>query len=108
LDETLIVWMGEFGRTPQIGANPRFSRDGRDHWPQCYSALLAGGGVKGGMVYGGSDRIGAYPTSNAVRPDDIAATLFTCLGIDPATEVRDPLGRPLPISNGAAITDVLR
>ncbi|MCI0375972.1 MAG: DUF1501 domain-containing protein [Gemmataceae bacterium] len=107
LDETLVVWMGEFGRTPRIGGNPRFGPDGRDHWPQCYSALLAGGGVKGGMVHGASDRHGAYPANNPVRPDDIAATMFQCLGIDPATEVRDPLGRPLPISAGAPICDVL-
>ncbi len=108
LNETLVVWMGEFGRTPQIGNNPRFARDGRDHWPQCYSAVLAGGGVQGGMVHGASDRIGAYPASNPVRPDDIAATMFHCLGIDPATEVRDPLNRPLPISLGTAIGEILR
>ncbi|MCI0638202.1 MAG: DUF1501 domain-containing protein [Gemmataceae bacterium] len=107
LDETLVVWMGEFGRTPRIGGNPRFGPDGRDHWPQCYSALLAGGGVKGGMVHGASDRHGAYPANNPVRPDDIAATMFHCLGIDPATEVRDPLGRPLPISAGEPIREVL-
>jgi Protein of unknown function (DUF1501) len=106
LNETLIVWMGEFGRTPTIGANPRFARDGRDHWPQCYTALLAGGGVKGGYVHGGSDRIGAYPASNPVRPDDLAATMFAALGLDPAAEVRDPLGRPLPISRGEAVEEL--
>jgi hypothetical protein len=106
LDETLIVWLGEFGRTPSIGANPRFARDGRDHWPQCYSVLLAGGGMKGGFVYGSSDRIGAYPTSNPVRPDDIAATMFSAAGLDPATEVRDPLARPLPISRGEAVSEL--
>jgi uncharacterized protein (DUF1501 family) len=98
--------MGEFGRTPTIGANPRFARDGRDHWPQCYTALLAGGGVKGGYVHGGSDRIGAYPASNPVRPDDIAATMFAALGLNPAAEVRDPLGRPLPISRGEAVGEL--
>jgi uncharacterized protein (DUF1501 family) len=107
LDETLIVWMGEFGRTPRIGGNPRFAADGRDHWPQCYSALLAGGGVRRGTVHGASDRIGGYPASGAVRPDDIAATMFAALGINPATEVRDPLGRPLPISNGQPIVEIL-
>jgi uncharacterized protein (DUF1501 family) len=107
LDETLVVWMGEFGRTPRIGANPRFARDGRDHWPQCYSVLLAGGGVRGGAVHGSSDRIGAYPASGRVRPDDIAATMFAALGIDPAAEVRDPLGRPLPISNGNPIAGIV-
>ena len=107
LAETLVVWMGEFGRSPRIGANPRFARDGRDHWPQCYTVLLAGGGVRGGLVHGASDRHGAFPVHGRVRPDDIAATLFTCLGIDPATEVRDPLGRPLPVSRGSAIDALL-
>ena len=106
LHQTLVVWMGEFGRTPTIGANPRFARDGRDHWPQCYTVLLAGGGTKGGYVHGGSDRLGAYPTGNPVRPDDIAATMFAALGLDPATEVRDPLGRPLPISKGEAVGEL--
>jgi hypothetical protein len=108
LDETLIVWMGEFGRTPRIGANPRFAPDGRDHWPQCYTVLMAGGGVRGGQIYGSSDNRGAYPVSGQVRPDDIAATMFASLGIDPATEVRDPLGRPLPISQGREITEIIR
>lgn len=107
LEDTLVVWMGEFGRTPRITNTERFGANGRDHWPQCYSALLFGGGVRGGAIYGSSDRIGAYPASNPVRPDDLAATMFDVLGIDPATEVRDPLGRPLPISNGLAITDIL-
>lgn len=106
LDDTLIVWMGEFGRTPAIGANPRFARDGRDHWPQCYTVLLAGGGIKGGYVHGGSDRLGAYPTSNPVAMENIPATMFTALGLDPATEVRDPLNRPLPISRGEAVAEL--
>jgi hypothetical protein len=107
LDETLVVWMGEFGRSPRIGANPRFARDGRDHWPQCYTALLAGGGVHGGMVYGASDKHGAYPAQHPVRPDDLAATMFAAVGIDPATEVRDPLGRPLPVSKGSVIQGIM-
>jgi len=106
LDETLVVWMGEFGRTPRVTNSERFGPDGRDHWPQCYSAVLFGGGVRGGIHYGSSDRIGAYPATNPVRPDDIAATMYHALGIDPATEVRDPLGRPLPVSNGAAVTEI--
>jgi len=108
LNDTLIVWMGEFGRTPAIGANPRFARDGRDHWPQCYTVLLAGGGIKGGYVHGGSDRLGAYPTSNPVAMENIPATMFTALGLDPAAEVRDPLNRPLPISRGEAVTELFR
>jgi hypothetical protein len=106
LDETLIVWMGEFGRTPKIGGNPKFAKDGRDHWPQCYTALFAGGGVRGGAVYGSSDRLGAYPASDPVRPDDLAATMFWALGIDPATEVHDTLRRPLPIAAGQPITAI--
>lgn len=100
LDETLVVWMGEFGRTPRIQNRKEFGPGGRDHWPQCYTALLAGAGVRGGAVYGASDRLGAYPATDPVRPDDIAATLFWALGIDPATEVVDRLARPFPVSRG--------
>ncbi len=92
LDSTLVVWMGEFGRSPRIN-----NMAGRDHWPQCYTALLAGGGVKRGYVHGASDKHGAFPASDPVRPDDIAATMFHLLGIDPKTEVRDSLNRPLAI-----------
>jgi hypothetical protein len=106
LDETLVLWMGEFGRTPRIGANPSFSKDGRDHWPQCYTVLMAGGGVRPGAILGSSDRLGAYPATDPVRPDDIAATLFWALGIDPATEVIDTLGRPLPIAAGRPLTEL--
>ncbi|MGE0374010.1 MAG: DUF1501 domain-containing protein [Planctomycetaceae bacterium] len=102
LDETLVVWMGEFGRTPRI--NNKFSRD---HWPQCYTVLLAGGGVKRGFRYGASDRYGEYPAADGVTPDDLAATMFALLGIDPATEIRDSLNRPLPIANGHPISGVL-
>jgi hypothetical protein len=102
LDSTLVVWMGEFGRSPRIN-----NMAGRDHWPQCYTALLAGGGVKRGYVYGASDRFGAYPANNPVRPEDLSATIFHVLGIDPHTEVRDALNRPLPVSTGAVIQDVL-
>jgi hypothetical protein len=101
LDSTLVVWMGEFGRSPRIN-----SMAGRDHWPQCYTALVAGGGTKRGFVYGASDKTGAYPASNPVRPDDLAATMFYALGIDPHTEVRDPLNRPLPIAAGQAIDEL--
>jgi hypothetical protein len=106
LDETLIVWMGEFGRTPKVTSTAKFGPDGRDHWPQCYTALLAGGGVTPGAIFGASDRLGAYPALDPVRPDDIAATMFWALGIDPATEVNDTLGRPLPIAAGKPITAI--
>jgi hypothetical protein len=102
LDETLVVWVGEFGRTPRIN-----DKAGRDHWPQCYTGVLAGGGVKRGFVYGSSDKNGAYPSSDPVRPDDLAATMFHLLGIDPRTEVYDPLNRPLPIAAGSPIDGIL-
>ena len=104
LDETLVVWMGEFGRTPKVQNTKQFGPDGRDHWPNCYTVLLAGGGIIPGAIYGSSDRIGAYPATDPVSPDDIAATMFWALGIDPATEVTDTLGRPLPIAAGKPIT----
>ncbi|HEX8200946.1 MAG TPA: DUF1501 domain-containing protein, partial [Isosphaeraceae bacterium] len=106
LDETLILWMGEFGRSPKVTNTPKFGPDGRDHWPLCYTALFAGGGITPGAIYGSSDRIGAYPASDPVTPDDIAATLFWALGIDPRTEVQDTLGRPLPIATGRPITAI--
>ncbi|MHA3769930.1 DUF1501 domain-containing protein [Verrucomicrobiota bacterium sgz303538] len=102
LDETLVVWMGEFGRTPNINKNVS-----RDHWPQCYTVLLAGGGVKRGFVYGASDKQGAYPAENPVRPDDIAATIYYLLGIDPHTEVRTTTNRPVLIAEGKPITAVI-
>ena len=80
----------------------QFGPDGRDHWPLCYTVLFAGGGTTPGAVYGSSDRLGAYPATDPVTPDDVAATMFWALGIDPATEVRDTLGRPLPIAAGQA------
>ncbi len=100
LDETLVVWMGEFGRTPKINGN--FSRD---HWPQCYTTLLAGGGVKRGYVYGSSDANGMFPDKNPVTPEDLAATIYSLMGIDPATEVYDRGNRPLVIA-GKPVTDI--
>jgi hypothetical protein len=94
LDETLVVWVGEFGRTPKI------ENGGRQHWPRCYSAILAGGGVHGGIVYGASDKIGAYPAANPVSPADLTATMYHALGIDPETSMIDRLGRPLPLTEG--------
>jgi hypothetical protein len=106
LDETLVVWMGEFGRTPRIQNTPRFGPDGRDHWPQCYTALLAGGGIRGGAIYGASDAIGAYPASDPTSPDDVAATILWALGIDPAEEIHDRAGRPFPAAGGAPIREL--
>ncbi|HZN60409.1 MAG TPA: DUF1501 domain-containing protein [Planctomycetota bacterium] len=102
LDETLVVWMGEFGRTPRLNENAS-----RDHWPQCYTALVAGGGVRRGHVYGASDRQGAAPARDPVRPDDLAATMFHLLGIDPHAEVRDTNGRPLAVTEGKVIDGII-
>lgn len=101
LDSTLVIGMGEFGRTPKINAD-----GGRDHWPDCYTVLLAGGGIKGGSVYGASDALGAFPASDPVTPSDLAATIFWRFGIDPATEVHDLTGRPIRLSDGLPITSL--
>ena len=101
LDETLIVWMGEFGRTPRLNSNLS-----RDHWPQCYTVLLAGGGVKQGFVYGTSDKQAAYPDKDPVQLDDLVATIFELMGIDPQTEIHDNLNRPFPISSGRVVSGV--
>jgi hypothetical protein len=79
---------------------------GRDHWPFCYSLVLAGAGVKRGYVYGQSDRIGAYPVGDAHSPADMAATLFWALGLDPASEIHDRLGRPFKLAEGRPITGI--
>ena len=102
LDETLVVWMGEFGRTPRINAS-----GGRDHWGHVFSAALAGGGVKGGQVIGSSDRDGAHPKEGRVLPQDLQATVFRCLGYDPHTEMIDAQGRPLAITRGEPIAAAL-
>ncbi len=102
LDSTLVVWMGEFGRTPNINKNAS-----RDHWPQCYTTLLAGGGVKRGFVHGASDKTGSYPAEKTVRPDDLAATIYHLLGIDPHTEVRNTQQRPVLIADGKPVLDVI-
>jgi uncharacterized protein (DUF1501 family) len=92
LDETLVVWMGDMGRTPRVNKGA-----GRDHWSFCYSILLAGAGIRGGQVYGASDRYAAFPSTYPVSPADIAATIYHCLGIDAATHITDQQGRPFVI-----------
>ncbi len=109
LDETLVVAMGEFGRTPKVGqitSNAGADKGGRDHWPHCYSVLLAGGGVAPGAIYGASDRYAAYPTRDPVTPEDIAATIYYALGIDPETEIHDHLRRPHVLATGRPITEI--
>lgn len=105
LDETLVIMTGEFGRTPRIGANAGNgnTRSGRDHWSSCFSTVFAGGGIRGGQVIGQSDRLGAYPGSRPYRPADLAATVYSAFGLDPATEVRDKLDRPIRLCDGEVI-----
>ena len=98
LDETLVYWTGDFGRTPKINKNA-----GRDHWPPCQTVILAGGGVQGSTVIGASDKTGAYPLSDPHLPDDITATVIHALGLDQKIEIRDQLERPMPISDGTPI-----
>jgi hypothetical protein len=109
LSETLVVAMGEFGRTPKLGqvtSGAGATAAGRDHWPHCYTVLLGGAGIRGGAVYGSSDAFAAYPASNPVTPEDIAATIYYALGIDPATRIDDPLGRPHSVALGEPILDL--
>lgn len=98
LDTTLVVMLGEFGRTPRINA-----QGGRDHWPDCYSVVLAGGGVKGGFIYGSSDKLGAHPHSDPVTPGDLAATIFWRFGLNLDTELHDSVGRPFTLAGGEPI-----
>jgi hypothetical protein len=99
LETTLVVWMGEFGRTPKINADA-----GRDHWPGCYSVLLAGGGIRGGQVLGASDGTGAYPAERPVTPAEIHATMFAALGYDVrGVSYTSAEGRTIPLSDGGPI-----
>lgn len=102
LESTLVVACGEFGRTPKINVQA-----GRDHWSGCYTALLAGGGVQRGLVYGSSDKSAAYPKTNPVGPWDIGATMLHCAGIDPRGEFLDPQDRPRRICQGQPIEGLL-
>ncbi len=102
LDETLVVAMGEMGRTPRANANW-----GRDHWSTLFPAVLAGGGIRPGSVFGRSDRHAAYPLEHPVSPSDMAATIYHALGIDPHLQLPDALGRPTTIvENGRPLTEL--
>ncbi|WP_232056317.1 DUF1501 domain-containing protein [Tuwongella immobilis] len=100
LDETLVVWIGEFGRTP------RAENGGRQHWPRCYSAVMAGGGIRGGAVYGASDAMGGEPVEHPVSPADITATIYEALGIAPDMPVLDRLGRELALTEGRPLVNL--
>lgn len=95
LEQTLVVAMGEFGRTPKLN-----SQGGRDHWPRVFSVAMAGGGVRGGQVIGSSDRMGESPLDQPITPKDLAFSVFTLLGLDPNTELLTPDGRPVPLNQG--------
>jgi uncharacterized protein (DUF1501 family) len=98
LNSTLVMAMGEFGRTPKINASK-----GRDHWPRAFSVVLAGGGIRGGRVFGASDRIGESPTDQPVTPNDLAATIYHLLGVNAAKELHTTDGRPVAINAGGRV-----
>lgn len=100
LDETLVMMLGEFGRAPKITTQPGAKIPGRDHWAPCFFGLFAGAGVRGGQVIGKSDRIGAYPVTTPYSPDDVGATVYHLLGVNPSVEVRDRLNRPVQLCRG--------
>jgi hypothetical protein len=102
LDQTLVVWTGEFGRSPRINGDA-----GRDHYGNVFSAILAGGGIRSGQVYGSSDKHGAFPADNPVSPGAFAATLYHCLGVPADAEIPDRLGRPVKIAEGSPIAAIL-
>ena len=113
LDDDPNSWSGPAssdGRRAWVrrsSAAPGAGKDGRDHWPHCFSSVLAGAGIHGGSIYGASDRFAAYPARDPVTPADIAATVYHLLGVDPARELIDPLGRPFRVCPGDPITGVL-
>lgn len=102
LKETLVIWMGEFGRTVQVNR-----QGGRDHWGACQSVVMAGGGIRGGQVYGKSDKTSAYPAENPVSPGDIGATLYSLMGVSPDAEIVDQTGRPHPLVRGEVLHALL-
>jgi len=109
LDETLVIWMGEFGRTPRMGvtfSNNTNNIGGRDHWCNCYSVVLAGGGVRGGNVVGSSDQLSAYPRERAVHVSELQATIFHLLGIDPRAQLYDIQGQFHTICDGNPVTEL--
>ena len=106
LDETLLIVMGEFGRTPKVSTLPGQTIPGRDHWAHAYSGLFAGAGIRGGQVLGKTDAQAAYPVSNSWSPADICSTLFNALGVDADATLIDPLNRPHHLLNGNVISNL--
>lgn len=110
LDETLVVWTGEFGRTPKVGqrnSDAGAGRDGRDHWPNCFTTVLAGAGIKPGIVYGRSDKHAAFPADNPVTPSDLVATIYHALGVPEDQILLDINRRPQYVRPGKAIGALL-
>ena len=109
LEETLVVTVGEFGRSPRLGVSTSGntnSPDGRDHWPYCYTALVAGAGIARGALYGESDETGSSPREKPVHPNDLLASVYFSLGIDPHMEVLNHLGQPRELVKGTPLPDL--
>ncbi len=107
LQDTLVACLAEFGRTPKLGqitSSAGATPDGRDHWPHCFTVLFAGGGMKAGYVHGKSDRLAAYPVTDPVTPSDVAATIYTALGVDPRQRILDRFQRPQTLAEGEPVT----
>jgi len=110
LDSTLVVAVGEFGRSPQRGVSTSGNQngdDGRDHWPYCYTAVVAGAGIKRGLVYGKSDKTASAPLENPVHPKELLATIYHSVGIDPSTIVYNHLNQPRELVQAETITGIL-
>ena len=110
LNDTLVVAVGEFGRSPQRGVSTsgnENSDDGRDHWPYCYTGVIAGGGTRRGYVHGKSDKTGSAPLENPVHPRDLLATIYHSVGINPATIVYNHINQPRELVQGEAVTSLL-
>jgi len=109
LDDTVVFLGGEFGRTPRVGAfnGVAVDRDGRDHWPNCFSGLLAGGRIRPGMVHGASDSKAAYPARDPVTPENLAATIFAAMALDPETVFYSPEKQPRTAIHGKPVLDLL-
>jgi uncharacterized protein (DUF1501 family) len=110
LDETLVVAVGEFGRSPKRGVSTsgnNNSDDGRDHWPYCYTALVAGAAVKRGFVYGKSDATGSSPIENPVHPTELLATIYHSVGMNPKQTIYNHIGQPREMVKADALTDIL-
>ena len=109
LEETMVVAVGEFGRSPERGVSTSGndnSSDGRDHWPYCYTALVAGGGIKRGYIHGESDKTGSAPVSDPVHPRELLASIYHSFGIDPGMLMYNHLNQPRELVKGQPVTSL--